>query len=76
LMIGDISGAAITRTNLKKLKAIKVPLPPVKEQQRIVSHLNSLSERTRTLKASTQEKINDLTALKASLLDAAFKGQL
>jgi len=76
LMIGDISGAAITRTNLKKLKAIKVPLPPIKEQQRIVSHLNSLSERSRTLKASTQEKINDLTALKASLLDAAFKGQL
>ncbi len=76
LMIGDISGAAITRTNLKKLKAIKVPLPPIKEQQRIVSHLNSLSERTCTLKASTQEKINDLTALKASLLDAAFKGQL
>jgi len=76
LMIGDISGAAITRTNLKKLKAIKVPLPPIKEQQRIVSHLNSLSERTRTLKASTQEKINDLSALKASLLNAAFKGEL
>jgi len=76
LMIGDISGAAITRTNLRKLKAIKVPLPPVKEQQRIVSHLDLLSERTRTLEASTQEKINDLTALKASLLDAAFRGQL
>ncbi|MDX8406444.1 MAG: restriction endonuclease subunit S [Mariprofundus sp.] len=75
LMIGDISGAAITRTNLKKLKAIKVPLPPIKEQQQIVSHLNDLSERTRTLEASTQEKINDLTALKASLLNAAFKGQ-
>ncbi|MDQ6991066.1 MAG: restriction endonuclease subunit S [Mariprofundaceae bacterium] len=74
LMIGDISGAAITRTNLKKLKAIKVPLAPMKEQQRIVSYLNSLAERTRKLEASTQEKINDLTTLKASLLDSAFKG--
>jgi len=76
LMIGDISGAAITRTNLKKLKAVKVPLPPMEEQERIVVHLEALSERTRTLEAATQEKLDDLTALKASLLDAAFRGQL
>jgi len=76
LMIGDISGAAITRTNLRKLKAIKIPVPPIEEQQNIVTHLDALAERTLALGAATQEKLNDLTTLKASLLDAAFKGQL
>jgi len=76
LMLGDISGAAITRTNLRKLKEIKVPLPPMKEQQCIVAHLDGLSERTRTLEVSTKEKLNDINSLKASLLDAAFKGAL
>lgn len=76
LMIGDISGAAITRTNLKKLKAIKVPLPPMEEQKHIVAHLDDLAERTRTLETTTKEKLADLSTLKASLLDAAFMGQL
>jgi hypothetical protein len=51
-------------------------LPLLGEQNRIVTHLNALSEHTSALGAATQEKLNDLTTLKASLLDAAFKGQL
>ena len=75
-MFGDISGAAIIRTNLKKLKALKVPAPPFAEQQCIIACLDALSERTRALEAATEENLNDLTALKASLLDVTFRGQL
>ena len=62
--------------NKKALEKYKIPLPTLDEQQGIVSHLESLSERIGILEISTREKINDLTALKASLLDAAFKGEL
>jgi len=72
----NVSGAAQPNINGTKLGGFKIPLPSIDEQKRIVDHLNSLAERTRTMEASTQEKINDLTALKASLLDAAFKGEL
>ena len=68
--------AAQKNINLRVLSEITIPLPSLGEQKRIVIHLNSLFERTRTLEAATQEKLNDLAILKSSLLDAAFKGQL
>lgn len=68
--------AAQKNINLRVLSEIEIPLPSLDEQKRIVAHLNALSERTRALEAATQEKLNDLTSLKTSLLDAAFKGQL
>jgi type I restriction enzyme S subunit len=68
--------AAQKNINLRVLSDIEIPLPNLKEQKSIVAHLDALSEHTRALEAATQEKLNHLTALKASLLDAAFKGQL
>jgi len=62
--------------SFKVVKNIPVAIPPKDEQKKIVTHLDALSERTHTLEVTTQEKINDLTALKASLLDSAFKGEL
>jgi len=57
----------------RELRNIPFHLEAGKRRSRIVDHFDALPERTRTLKASTQEKINDL---KASLLDAAFRGPL
>ena len=68
--------AAQKNINLRVLSDIEMPLPYLNEQNRIVTYLDALSEQTRALEAATQEKLNDLTTLKASLLDAAFKGQL
>ena len=67
--------AAQKNINLRVLSDIEIPLPDLNEQNRIVTHLDDLSERTRSLETATQEKLNDLTSFKASLLDAAFKGQ-
>ncbi len=76
LMLGDISGAAITRTNLKKLKTLQIPLPPLNEQHRIVEKLDALSARIQTLETTTCARLAHLATLKASLLSAAFHGEL
>lgn len=70
------NSAAQKNINLRVLSGIEIPLPPAKEQQRIVNHLNLLSKHTRALTTATEEKLIYLTALKASLLDNAFRGQL
>jgi len=69
-------GAAQPNLSTKQIKEIKIPLPSLNEQKQVVKHLDALAERTCTLESVTHEKINHLTALKASLLDAAFKGKL
>jgi type I restriction enzyme S subunit len=61
---------------LTRLSKIEVPLPALSEQRRIVSSLDLLSEHTRALEAETKERLDQLAALKSSLLDAAFRGQL
>ncbi len=70
------SRAGMPKINRKHLFEYEFSIPSLEEQRQITDSLDALSERTRTLEASTQEKINDLTALKASLLDAAFKGNI
>jgi len=70
------TGATIKNISNKALSNLPIFIPSLEKQQCIVADLDSLSERTRTLEASTQEKLTDLNALKASLLDAAFKGGL
>ncbi len=54
----------------------KIPLPPLKEQEQIASHLDELSSHVKNLKQNYQAQIKDLQELKNSLLDKAFKGNL
>jgi len=62
--------------SFKVVKNLPILIPPIEEQKKIIVYLDDLSERTRSIEVTTQEKLDDLYALKASLLDAAFKGQL
>lgn len=61
---------------LTRLSDIEVPVPPLAEQSKIVAQLDAISERTQALTAATSAQLEKLQALKASLLDAAFRGQL
>lgn len=56
-LLGDISGAAITRTNIKKLKSTPVPLAPFSEQKRIVEKLDALLTRIDTAIGHLQESV-------------------
>lgn len=71
-----VAGAAQPNINGAKLGEFVLPLPSLEQQTEIVEHLNNLVDRTRNLEAETQERLDHLTSLKSSLLDAAFRGQL
>ncbi|HIC4002067.1 TPA: restriction endonuclease subunit S [Campylobacter jejuni] len=63
----------INKTEFSKLQ---IPLPPIKEQEQITSHLDEFSSHVKNLKQNYQAQIKDLQELKNSLLDKAFKGNL
>jgi type I restriction enzyme S subunit len=70
-------GAAIQNVaSVKILKEIRVPLPPIKKQERVVDNLDNLREETQRLESIYQQKLTALDALKRSLLHQAFSEAL
>ncbi|EAI6361789.1 restriction endonuclease subunit S [Campylobacter coli] len=70
------TGSTFKAISTKIVKETKIPLPPLKEQEQIASHLDELSSHVKNLKQNYQAQIKDLQELKNSLLDKAFKGNL
>ncbi len=70
------TGSTFKAISTKIIKETKIPLPPLKEQEQIASHLDELSSHVKNLKQNYQAQIKDLQELKKSLLDKAFKGNL
>ncbi|ELC2945112.1 restriction endonuclease subunit S [Campylobacter coli] len=75
-IIKDSFGGAQPNINQTYIKNLQIPLPPIKEQEQIASHLDELSSHVKNLKQNYQAQIKDLQELKNSLLDKAFKGNL
>ncbi|EOH2114327.1 restriction endonuclease subunit S, partial [Campylobacter coli] len=73
-IIKDSFGGAQPNINQTYIKNLQIPLPPIKEQEQITSHLDELSSHVKNLKQNYQAQIKDLQELKNSLLDKAFKG--
>ena len=71
-----VDTATIPQINNKHIDMMKLPIPPLKTQQKIVQYLDQLSQKTETLKQVQQEKMQSLKDLKASILDRAFRGEL
>ena len=65
---GNISSKDILNT--------KIPLPNIQVQQKVVSYLDEISKKMEKIKQIQKEKMQSLKALKASILDQAFKGEL
>ncbi|MBK1971839.1 restriction endonuclease subunit S [Campylobacter sp. TTU_617] len=74
--IAKSDGSSIPQLTIPKFKVLQIPLPPLKEQKQIASHLDELSLNIKNLKQNYQTQIKDLQELKQSLLDKAFKGEL
>ncbi|EEL0664247.1 restriction endonuclease subunit S, partial [Campylobacter coli] len=72
-IIKDSFGGAQPNINQTYIKNLQIPLPPIKEQEQIASHLDELSSHVKNLKQNYQAQIKDLQELKNSLLDKAFK---
>ncbi|PRS75942.1 restriction endonuclease subunit S [Bacillus sp. GBSW2] len=74
-MLGMISGNAITRLTLKKIKQGIIPLPPFDEQEIIVSILEKVNSVDEQLDYVTNLEDN-INNLKQSILSKAFRGEL
>ncbi len=68
--------AGMPKVNREHLFEFRVSLPSVKVQQRIASGLDKLHEDTKRLASLYVAKLQQLDALKKSLLHQAFGGQL
>ncbi|MDH5610562.1 MAG: restriction endonuclease subunit S, partial [Cyclobacteriaceae bacterium] len=62
--------------SLEKIKNIPVAIPPLKDQQAIVSQLDALRAETQKLEAIYRQKLAGLEELKKSILQKAFNGGL
>jgi hypothetical protein len=69
-------GSAQANINMGTFENERFPFPAVSEQKQIVEKLNSLREETQRLESIYLQKLTALNALKKSLLDQAFTGQL
>ncbi|MBN1839694.1 MAG: restriction endonuclease subunit S, partial [Campylobacterales bacterium] len=71
-----ITGAAQPKLSQKKLFEIPIIIPPLDIQTQTVAYLDALHVKVEALKKVQATKKAKLLALKASLLESAFKGEL
>ncbi len=69
-------GAVFPSISRKEIENIRVPLPPLSEQQRIVSYLDRISEETKFLQQKYSKQLADIDELRQSYLQQAFEGKL
>lgn len=60
----------------KPLLNLKIPLPPLEEQKRIVTHLKEISNKVGTLKELHKQATERVEKITASILAKAFRGEL
>ena len=70
------TGAATPHLNKEKFENLQIPLPPLSQQKQIVAYLDSLSEKIRRLKKLQNQTAHEISLLRQSILDKAFKGEL
>ncbi len=80
-VIRDIIYEKATGTTVKgissgRLKKIRILVPPLPEQKRIVAYLDTLQAKIDNLKRLQAETTAELDALLPSILDKAFRGEL
>ena len=69
-------GTTFLQISKPDLESIEVPLPPLKEQQRIVDKIESLFEKLDKAKELIEEARDDFAKRKSAILEKAFNGEL
>ncbi len=60
----------------KSISELELPVPPLNLQQKVFKYLDEISQKIEKIKQAQKAKMDSLKALKASILDQAFKGEL
>lgn len=76
LVAGRLVGAAQRHFNVTSAKAVRLHVPVMSEQQRVVALIHSLRAETQRLASVCERKLAALEDLKQSLLHQAFAGTL
>ena len=76
LLLTGEQGATRQAITKAQIETFKILLPGLEEQQTIVRQLDALRAETQKLEAVYQKKMDNLEALKKSILQKAFAGEL
>ena len=71
----QVHGATRPRVNTTQIKNIKISLPPLPEQQRIVEEIETRLSQAETAEARIAEALQKTEALRQSILKKAFSGE-
>lgn len=69
-------GVNQSNINAKKIGAYRFPVPSIKEQEKIVEILKKLLKRERQAEEAAEQVIDQIDAMKKSILARAFRGEL
>ena len=69
-------GAALMQINIKDLRAIRLLVPGIEVQRQIVRRAEKLLEASVALRRGYEDRLADIAALRQSLFQSAFSGQL
>ena len=72
----DLHGTTMAHITKGIMESTSISFPSIEEQHRIVSTLDTLSEKCRRLEQVAQQTIRECDALKQSILRQAFSGEL
>lgn len=75
-ILKNISGSAITRLTLSKIKDILIPLPTLPEQHEIVRLIDDLLARERAAQQAAEQALASIDLMKKSIFARAFRGEL
>lgn len=75
-MLNNMSGNAITRLTLSKLKATSIRVCSLSEQRQIVDILDRLLDREEKVRQSAESVLESIDRMKQSILARAFRGEL
>ncbi len=70
----QVRGATRPGFNTKLLSGIQIPLPPLNQQQRVVSHIEAVHDRINLLEIQQSESSLALSAMLPSALNKIFNG--
>jgi type I restriction enzyme S subunit len=76
LMLSQVSGNAITRLTLIKLRNSLIPVPPLDEQEKIALMIKTQLFNISSLLRKTKVMLNQIKNLDHAILSKAFRGEL